>query len=73
MAKSVGQKLLIKAGMAAAIVDAPEGYAALLGDLPEGVTLADTLDGHYDLVQVFVRNRAALDAVVAQAVGGRSK
>jgi hypothetical protein len=54
------KKLGFKAGMAAAILGAPDGFAATLGDLPDGVTVATRLGGHKDLVIVFLTERAEL-------------
>lgn len=62
------QKLGFKPGMRAALLDAPEGFAATLGELPDGVDVARRLGGHRHLVVVFVTRRAdltrRLDALV---------
>jgi hypothetical protein len=68
---SLAKKLLIKPGYRIAIVNAPEGFIDTLGFLPEGVERADTLQGAFDLVLLFVRHTgelaqygpAAIDAV----------
>jgi hypothetical protein len=63
---SLQQKLKLKPGQRIAIINAPEGYLEELGALPPGTELAERLDGAFDWVQVFVRNKAELDALVAQ-------
>ena len=51
------QKLLLKSGQRAAILNAPDGYRALLTDLPANAELHETLDGTFDFLQVFVTRR----------------
>lgn len=52
------QKLGIKGGMTVALVDAPEGFVASLGDLPDDVSFAKSARKP-GLVLWFVRDRAA--------------
>jgi hypothetical protein len=54
------KKLGFKPGMAAAILGAPDGFDATLGELPDGVKVATRLGGHKDLVIVFLTERAEL-------------
>ena len=54
------KKLGFKPGMRAALLGVPEGFAATLGELPDGVTVAGRLGGHKDLVVVFLTERAEL-------------
>ncbi len=60
--KTVIQKLLIKEGYRVLVVNAPEGYAAALADLPAGVVVVTGLNdpGPFDLIQAFVSSQAAL-------------
>ncbi|HEX2910318.1 MAG TPA: hypothetical protein VH186_05880 [Chloroflexia bacterium] len=55
------KKLGAKPGKRILILNAPDGYLEQLQPLPEGVELHTLPDGQYDLIQVFVLNRAALD------------
>jgi hypothetical protein len=57
------RKLGIAAGSAVAILDAPEGFEALLGHLPAGVSLQSGLRGSrpLDVVVCFVTRRARLE------------
>jgi hypothetical protein len=66
---SIAGKLKLKAGQRAAVINAPEGYREELGTLPEGVELHATLDGSFDWVQIFVQNKAELEALLPQVTG----
>ena len=55
------KKLGFKPGFTAAYVAAPDGFDALLGELPEGVTVRRGLRGPLDLVVCFVTARAELE------------
>lgn len=63
------RKLGIKAGHRIALVGVPEGYSETLGDLPDGVDVRHALapGAGLDLVHLFVRDVAALDAAWADA------
>ncbi len=56
------KRLGIKAGQRVLILNAPEGYRELLGELPEGVDLSTSADGLFDVVQAFVHDKADIDA-----------
>ena len=60
--KPLIEKLGIKPGLTVAFVDTPENYAALLGDLPMDVTVADLRRGHIDFIHFFAASRQALEA-----------
>lgn len=68
------RKLKLKAGARAALLYAPEGYRAELGELPAGVHLVDEtgLDpgaAHsFDFVHLFVSSVAELDERAPQAL-----
>ena len=74
----LSKKLGIKSGQKALVLNPPENYDTLLGDLPEGVELShDTGDGAYDVVHAFTRNsddlrRLAPEAMAALKPGARS-
>jgi hypothetical protein len=57
------QKLGIKAGHAIALIAAPPDFE--LGALPIGVTVKRRLAGTLDVIVVFVKRRADLDARIA--------
>jgi hypothetical protein len=54
------KRLQLKPGQGALFLNAPEGYIASLGPLPDGVALADGATGTLDFVQLFVRDSAEL-------------
>lgn len=60
--KPLAQKLGIKSGLRLLILNAPPNYADTLGALPNGIELAETLDGTLDFIQFFTTERADLDA-----------
>ncbi len=55
------RKLGFTPGVAAAYVDAPDGFAALVGELPDGVSVRRQLRGPLDLVVCFVTARHDLE------------
>ena len=62
--KTIVQKLLLKPGQTLRLVNAPEGYEATLGPLPEGARALRHADGPADVIQVFIRSRVDFDALV---------
>jgi hypothetical protein len=54
------KKLGIKPAYRAAVVYPPDGYVDRIGP-PEGVEAATDLDGTFDFVQLFAKDRATLD------------
>jgi hypothetical protein len=61
--KSLAQKLRLQGGQRALIANAPAGYVAGLGQLPEGVQVVTQAEGDnlYDFVHLFVVDRAELE------------
>jgi hypothetical protein len=55
------QKLGFREGSRAVLVNAPEGFEGLLGELPEGVSLTTDLRGAADLVVCFLTARRLLE------------
>jgi hypothetical protein len=54
-------KLGIKPGAAVAFPGAPDGFGAVLGDLPDGVQIRSRLTGRLDAIVLFVTRRAELN------------
>ena len=70
MAKTpLTNKLRMQPGQRVLIMNAPPGYVDELGDLPEGVELADEPEGTFDFVHLFVKNVAELEQLGPTAVG----
>lgn len=65
---ALARKLKIKPDMRAAIINPPEGYMQELGGLPDGVSVSHRLEGSFDWIQIFVRNRAELGRLAPKAV-----
>jgi len=60
--KTVAEKLLIKPGFRVCFINAPTGYEAWLGNLPENVKIMNELASPLDLIQLFVEDRKDLEA-----------
>jgi hypothetical protein len=54
------KKLAIKPKTRVTIINAPDGYRDMLGDLPEGVTYSESSDGTFDWIQIFVTKQQEL-------------
>jgi len=65
---ALARKMKLKPGQRAALVNAPEGYLKELSPLPAGVEVAEKLQGQFDWVQVFVKNKAELDKLAPKVV-----
>lgn len=65
---SLIKKLGIKPKQRIIILNAPQGYREQLGTLPSDVELVTTLDGTFDLVHVFVKNKAEVDRYAPMAI-----
>jgi hypothetical protein len=62
------KKLKLKPAQRTAVIHAPEGYLESLAPLPEGVDVSEKLEGQFDWVQVFVKNKTELDKLLPQVV-----
>ncbi len=65
---SLVKRLGIKPRHRVLVWNAPEGFWEQLGNLPPDVDVKTSPDGHFDVVQVFVLNKADVDQIAAQAV-----
>jgi Bacteriocin-protection, YdeI or OmpD-Associated len=63
------KKLHIKEGMKVTVINAPEAYIKTLGKLPKNVKIETGPKGLFDLVHLFVRNKAELSRMVQSAAG----
>ena len=57
------KKLELKAGQRAGFIHAPKGYLKEMGPLPARVEAVEGLSGKFDWLQVFVKNKAEMDAL----------
>lgn len=65
---ALAKKMKLKPDSRAVIIHAPEHYADELEPLPEGVTLAEKLQGKFDWLQLFVKNQAGLEKQLPQVL-----
>jgi hypothetical protein len=65
---ALARKTKLKPGQRAALVNAPEGYLKELSPLPAGVEVAEKLQGEFDWLQIFVKNKAELDKLVPKVL-----
>ena len=64
----LARKLGMKPGQRVLVLNAPEGYREVLGEVPEGVEIETTqVEGEYDFVQVFALDKAELDRLTDAA------
>ena len=56
----LARKLGIKEGARVGLIDAPEGFEAVLGALPEGVAIRRQARGPLDVLVFFTTSRAKL-------------
>jgi len=61
---SLAKKLKLKPGLKAAVIHAPENY---VDTLQYETVPASALRGNFDWVQIFVKNKAELDALAPRA------
>ena len=61
------KKLGIKSGHRIAFIRAPKNCAATLGKLPPEVSVSRAPNGRLDLIQIFARDRAELEAELPRA------
>jgi hypothetical protein len=61
------RKLGIKPGHTLALVEAPDGFGAILGELPEGVRVAGGLAAAFDVAVIFVGRVAELEKRLTSA------
>ena len=64
----LARKMKLKPGQRVALVKAPEGYLKEINPLPAGVEVAEKLQGQFDRVQIFVKNKAELDKLLPKVV-----
>jgi predicted CoA-binding protein len=67
--KSVAEKLQFKPGRKILLVNPPNEVEALLGTLPDGVSLLKEAQAPVDIIVAFIRNRQELEAQLASLRG----
>ena len=64
----MAKKLRLQNANRALILNAPEGYLDLLGELPEEIKIEGELSGKYDFAHLFVKERAELEQFMDQVL-----
>ncbi|HEY9528165.1 MAG TPA: hypothetical protein VIR02_13815 [Anaerolineales bacterium] len=61
---ALAKKMKLKSNLKAAVINAPEDYVDML---KHNTALSPTLNGKFDWIQIFVRDKAELDALAPKA------
>ena len=61
---ALAKKLKLKSGLSAAVINAPENY---VDTLQHNTALSPTLNGKFDWIQIFVRDKTELDVLAPKA------
>jgi len=61
----LAKKMKLKSGLNASVINAPENY---MDELRHDTAISPTLNGKFDWIQIFVRNKAELDVLAPKAV-----
>lgn len=67
--KSVAQKLLFKENYKVLLLNEPENYRAMLGELPDKVTISAEAKGMFDLAQVFITSKKEMETELKKVRG----
>jgi len=62
---AIAKKMKLKSDLKAAVINAPESY---VDALRHNTALSPTLNGKFDWIQIFVKNKAELDTLAPKAV-----
>jgi len=65
---ALAKKLRMQHAQRPLVLNAPEGYLEMLGELPEGVVIQQEPSGKYDFAYLFVKDRNELDQFIDQAL-----
>ncbi len=65
--KSVAQKLYIRPNYTVLLLNAPRGYEAALGDLPDGAKVVSQAKKPADLIQLFATKKTEMSALFRKA------
>lgn len=67
MPSALAKKMKFDSAKRAAVINAPAGYLKLLQPYPKDLKLSEKLDGLFDWIQIFVKNKAEFDALLPKA------
>jgi hypothetical protein len=63
----LARKLLLKPGVSALVLNAPQGYLSQLEPLPEGASVVTAGQGQFAFVQLFIKDSGELASLGQQA------
>ncbi len=66
MSRPLASKLCVKEGDRIAILNPPLGYGQIVGELPDNVTITNSLEGEFNLIHFFVIKRKKLEEGLSQ-------
>ena len=65
---ALAKKLRLQSAQHALVLNAPEGYVEMLGDVPEEVKLEQEPSGEFDFAHLFVKDRNELEEFIDQVL-----
>ena len=65
---ALAKKLRLQTAQRALILNAPEGYLEMLGEVPEEVEIEQELLREFDFAQLFVKDQIELDRFIDQVL-----
>ncbi len=66
MSRPLVSKLCVKEGDRIAILNPPLGYGQIVGELPDNVTVTNSLEGEFNMIHFFVIKRKKLEEGLSQ-------
>lgn len=63
---ALAKKLRLQTAGRALVLNAPDGYREMLGEIPEEITIDSEISGKYDFAQLFVKDKNELDLYIDQ-------
>ena len=66
MSRPLASKLCVKEGDRIAILNPPLGYGQIVGELPDNVTVTNSLEGEFNMINFFVIKRKKLEEGLSQ-------
>lgn len=64
----LAKKLRLQDVTRALVLNAPEGYLKMLGEVPEGVRIDQQPEGGFDFAHLFVKDKAELEQFIDRAL-----
>ena len=65
---ALAKKLRLQSAQRALILNAPQGYLEMLGEMPEGLEIEQEPSGKFDFAHLFVKDRNELEQFIDQVL-----